>query len=69
MSFFLVFGDRLLFIANADPDSKVTVMTLIKQCSVLVTIAVGKIVYKEKHILRKLICAGIILAGILLAVL
>ena len=44
-------------------------MTLIKQCSVLVTIAVGKIVYKEKHILRKLICAGIILVGILLAVL
>ncbi|MBQ3178300.1 MAG: EamA family transporter [Clostridia bacterium] len=69
MSLFLVFGDRLLFIANADPDSKVTVMTLVKQCSVLVTIAAGKILYKEKYILRKLFCAGIILAGIVLAVL
>ncbi|MBE6614477.1 MAG: hypothetical protein E7631_04140 [Ruminococcaceae bacterium] len=69
MSLFLVFGDRLLFTANADPDSKVTVMTLIKQCSVLVTIAAGKIIYKEKHILRKLLCAGIIITGILLAVL
>ncbi len=69
MSFFLVFGDRLLFIANADPESKVTVMTLIKQCSVLVTIAVGRIVYKEKNILRKLLCAAVILCGILLAVL
>ena len=56
-------------IANADPDSKVTVMTLVKQCSVLVTIAAGKILYKEKYILRKLFCAGIILAGIVLAVL
>ena len=67
MSLLLVFGDRLLFIANADPDSKVTVMTLIKQCSVLVTIAAGKILYREKYILRKLVCAGIILAGIILA--
>ncbi|MBQ8641972.1 MAG: DMT family transporter [Clostridia bacterium] len=69
MSLFLVFGDRLLFMANADPDSKVTVMTLIKQCSVLVTIAAGKILYKEKHILRKVLCALVILAGIVLAVL
>ncbi len=67
MSLFLVAGDRLLFIANADPDSKVTVMTLIKQCSVLVTIAAGKVLYGEKYIVKKLVCAGIILAGIVLA--
>ena len=68
LSFSLVLGDRLLFIANSDPASKVTVMTLIKQCSAVVTIVLGKIVYHEKDILKKLLCALIILAGIALAI-
>ena len=68
LSFSLVLGDRLLFIANSDPASKVTVMTLIKQSSAIVTIILGKVLYHEKHIAKKLICAGIILAGIALAV-
>ena len=68
LSFSLVLGDRLLFIANSDPASKVTIMTLIKQSSAIVTIILGKVLYHEKHIAKKLICAGIILAGIALAV-
>lgn len=68
LSFSLVLGDRMLFIANADPESQVTVMTLIKQSSAIVTVILGRLIYKEKNILRKLICAGIILAGITLAV-
>lgn len=68
LSVLLVLGDRLLFIANADPNSHVTVMTLIKQCSVIVTIISGKIFYKEKNIVYKLICALIIIFGIILAV-
>lgn len=68
LSFSLILGDRLLFIANADPESQVTVMTLIKQSSAIVTVILGRLIYKEKNILRKLICAGIILAGITLAV-
>ena len=68
LSFSLVLGDRMLFIANADPESKVTVMTLIKQSSAVVTVILGKLVYKEKNIMRKLICAGIILSGIALAI-
>lgn len=67
LSFSLVLGDRLLFIANADPESQVTVMTLIKQSSAIVTVILGRVIYKEKNILRKLVCAGIILAGIVLA--
>lgn len=68
LSFLLVMGDKLLFIANANPASKVTVMTLIKQSAVIVTIAAGKIVYKEKNIAYKVICAIIIIAGILISV-
>lgn len=68
LSFSLVLGDRLLFIANSDPASQVTVMTLIKQCSAVVTIILGKLVYHEKNILKKLLCALIIIAGIALAI-
>lgn len=69
ISALLIFGDKLLFIANSDPESHVTVMTLIKQCSVIVTIISGKLIYKEKNIIYKTICAAIVIAGILCAVL
>lgn len=68
MSILFVLADRALFIANANPDSKVTVMTLIKQSGCLVTIIGGKLVFKEKNILYKLFCAGIIVAGIVITV-
>ncbi len=68
LSILLVAGDKMLFIANSYPDSKVTVMTLIKQCSVLVTVIAGKLIYKEKNTVYKLICAIVILGGILIAV-
>ena len=67
LSFLLVAGDRLLFIANSYESSQVTVMTLIKQSAVIVAILSGKFVYGEK-IARKLLCAGIIIFGIVLAV-
>ncbi len=64
-----IIGDRALFIANADPASKVTVMTLIKQSSVLFSILFGRIAFKEKHTGYRLFCALIVVAGILVAVL
>ncbi len=67
LSLSLIFGDRLLFIANQDPESKVTVMILIKQSSAIVTIILGKLLYNEKNILKKLACAGLILIGIMTA--
>ena len=68
LSISLIVGDRLLFIANANPLSQVTVMTLIKQSAAIVTIVSGKVLYNEKNITKKLICAGVILTGIVLAV-
>lgn len=68
LSFLLIAGDRLLFVANSYESSQVTVMTLIKQSSAIVAILSGKLVYGEK-IARKLWCAGIIIFGIVLAVL
>lgn len=69
MSFSLFVGDRILFIANANPLSEVSLMTVIKQASVLVTVLTGWLFFKEKHILYKLMCAGIVLLGIFIAVL
>ncbi len=59
-----VLGDRALFLANGIPDSKLTVMTLLKQSSCLITIIGGRIFFKEKHILYKLCCAAIVILGI-----
>lgn len=61
-----VIGDKALFIANGIPESKVTVMTLIKQSSCIVTIIGGKIFFKEKNIGYRLFCAAIVIAGIIL---
>lgn len=69
LSVLFVLADRALFVANAHPDSRVTVMTLIKQSCCVVSIIGGKFIFKEKNILYKMFCAGIIVAGILLTVL
>ncbi|MBO5338094.1 MAG: DMT family transporter [Clostridia bacterium] len=68
LSALFITADKALFVANADPNSQVVVMTLIKQCSVLVTIALGRIIYKEKDIFYRVCCAIIIIAGITISV-
>ena len=69
LSLSLIVGDKLLFEANANPQSQVTLMTIIKQSSVLVTVLTGWLVYKEKNIPYKLVCTGIVLSGIFIALL
>ena len=63
-----VLADRALFIANGYPESKVTIMTLVKQAGCLVTIVGGKLFFKEKNILYKLFCAMVIITGIMTSV-
>lgn len=69
LSALFVIADRALFIANEDPVSQITVMTLIKQSSVLVSVFCGKVFFKEKHILKRAVCAAVVLAGIVVATL
>lgn len=68
LAILFVIADRCLFIANADPDSKVTIMTLIKQSCCFVTILAGKFIFHEKKILHKFLCACVIVAGIIVSV-
>lgn len=67
LSVIFMIGDRALFVANGIADSKVTVMTLLKQSCVLITILGGWIVFREKRIVYRLICAGIVVSGIVIA--
>lgn len=62
----LTFGDRVLFIANAIPESKVSIMTIIKQLAAIESIILGKIVFKEKNIIKRLLCSILIIFGIIL---
>ena len=65
LSLMFVLADKALFVANSSPDSKITMMTLIKQSACIVTILGGKLVFKEKNIAYKLFCAAVIVIGIL----
>ena len=67
LAIMFVIGDKALFIANGMPQSRITIMTLIKQSACLVTIIGGKIFFKEDRILYRLFCAAIILGGIALS--
>ena len=69
LALMFIVADKALFVANSYPESKVTIMTLIKQSSCFVTIALGRLVFKEKNILKKSLCAAVVLAGIIIAIL
>lgn len=62
-------ADKALFIANSYEESRITIMTLIKQSGCLISILAGKFIFKEKNVGYKLICASVIVIGILAAVL
>lgn len=68
LSVLFVIGDKALFVACAQENSSVIAMTLIKQCSVMVTIIGGRLIFKERGTLYKLLCAAVIIAGIVTAI-
>lgn len=69
LSVLIVVADRALFIANGIPGSRITVMTLLKQAGCIVTILAGRFLFKERNTTHKMLCALVIVAGIVIAVL
>lgn len=61
-----VIGDRALFNANRVGD--VIPLTLLKQGAVIVTILGGKLVFKEKNTVFKLLCAVVVICGIVVGI-
>lgn len=68
LSLLIVVADRALFTANGMEGSRITVMTLLKQAGCVVTILAGRFLFKEKNTTHKLVCAAIIIAGIVVGV-
>lgn len=66
MAILFVIADKCLFIANGIEASKITIMTLIKQSGCIITILAGKFIFHEKNITHKLICAALIIVGIMI---
>ena len=66
MAIILVVADKFLLKANQISDSKVIVMTIVRQLSTIEVIVLEKIMFKEKKVLRKLLCSLIIIAGIII---
>lgn len=68
LSFLIVIADRALFVANGMEGSRVTVMTLLKQAGCVVSILAGRFLFREKNTGHKLVCAAVIIAGIVIGV-
>ncbi|MCR5654758.1 MAG: EamA family transporter [Lachnospiraceae bacterium] len=68
LAILFVIADRSLFMANANPESQVTVMTLMKQSACVVTLLAGQFLYHEEHVLRRAVCTLIVVIGILIGV-
>lgn len=68
LAILFVVADKALFIANGMEQSRITVMTLLKQSGCIVTIMAGKFIFQEKNIGYKLFCASVVLAGIVVGV-
>ena len=67
LSFLFFIADRALFIANSYTESKVIIMTLLKQSACIISIMCGKFIFKEKNIGYKIFCAMIVLAGLVVS--
>ena len=68
LSVLYMLADKAMFIANSSEHSTVGALTVLQQVSVVVTILLGKFLYKEKNIVYKLICAALIITGIIISV-
>lgn len=69
LAIMFVISDKVLFIANGMEESKITIMTLIKQSGCIVTILGGRFIFKEKNTAYRLFCAATVILGIVIGVL
>jgi transporter family protein len=69
ISLFLTVADMAYFYALSLPGSMISVISMIRRGSVLVSFAYGVIVLREKHIKAKLIDLGVLLLSLVLLIL
>ncbi len=62
----MAMSDRLLFMANSIQSSQVIVMIVLKQLSVVISIILGKLIFKENNILKKILYSILIIIGVVI---
>lgn len=65
----ITLADALYFFALKDESAMLSVVSLLRRSSVLVTFIVGAIFFREKHIVRKAVNIAVLMAGMVLLVL
>ena len=65
----VLLASRFHFMANALPESDISLIVFLRTFSVIITLLVGGLWFKEKQLLYKLFCSLIVLTGIALIVL
>ena len=63
ISIFICIADFAYFTSLSDPDSMISVVSLVRRSSVIISFICGVIIFKEKNIKAKLLDLGLILLG------
>ncbi len=66
ISVFITAADFAYFHALSDPDAMISVVSLIRRGSVLISFACGVLIFKEKNIKGKAVDLALVLAGMIL---
>ena len=64
----LVIGEKFLFMATENPNSKVIIITMLKQMSAIISIILGKYIFNEKDALKKLLYSVLIIIGVVIMI-
>ena len=63
ISIFICIGDFAYFTSLNDPDSMISVVSLVRRSSVIISFISGVLIFKERNIKAKLLDLGLILLG------
>ena len=63
ISVFICLGDFAYFTSLSDPDSMISVVSLVRRSSVIISFICGVIIFKERNIKAKIVDLAIILLG------
>ena len=64
----MVVADRILFTVNSISESEISIISLLKQISIIIMILGGGMLFKEKNLKYKLICSLVIIMGLIVIV-
>lgn len=64
----LIVADWLYFYSLSFPDSRISLISLLRRCSVIVSFTAGSIFFHDVNLKRKAVALGVILLGVMLLI-